>query len=257
VPEPSLTDRLLELVDPRPKEAEAAGFPEVVKLLQKLGPKAWKALDPKSKAALERLTMEYPAVEKAGLEVLQQPKGTWEKLFKPRTSHWKPPGIRLSEQGGKISADFATIPDWVKGTVPQGFGKVALQRSRYSPPDVDPALHYGHESSHVLSGPLFQWAASVPENIGITGMAEHPARSAMEGFAEGASHAMLNRYDTGRRGAPYWAQYYKGNTPKAAKEAYLKSGYLGKDVGSAIRGGETIDQRNVIDLLMSIINMYR
>jgi hypothetical protein len=51
--------------------------------------------------------------------------------------------------------------------------------------------------------------------------------------------------------APYW-QDYKKQFPDL-KDAYLKPGYLGVDVGESIRGGNVPNQQNIIEELISIL----
>lgn len=196
-----------------PAQAEAAPWPEVLKLLTKAAPQEIKALDKGSLAALERLTEAYPSV-----------KGT--RLGQSEFSRWHPPGIT-----GDVS-------DWVRGKHPGGYGDIF----------VTTPLDYAHEGSHAFGGPLHNWAFA---GLGMGGQ----PRAVLEGFAEGSSHGLLDRFGK-LADAPYWRESYKAAEPRL-QQPYLKAGTLCRDVGSDIRSGKTIDQESVINELLQLIDRYK
>jgi hypothetical protein len=233
----------MDLVGLGSGQAEAAPWVDVAKILRRLGPQYYRALSKADKKALEVLTERYPAVRGVDVESVR---GTAiEDLLK--TSSWQPPFMAptMGEWVEQLPTDYKY----------RNYGTIKLKPMYYDS-IADPAMEYGHEASHVFSGPLFDWAAPLRKDRVLGAQVDRPPRATMEGFAEGASHGLLNRYNTGYSGAPYWKSNYK-NSPNILREPYLKAGRLGVDVGQALRGGENVNQREIIDLLMSIVKQYQ
>ena len=266
------SDAILDLLGMGSGEADAAGFPEVVKLLQKLGPAAWKALDPKSKRALELMTESYPALKKGSVSQIP---------FGVGSGHWPPPG--------KYS-----VKDWTEGLLthtdplfdkeirtlgkpvinrfgsqasPYGFSGIdafdigsARGRSSWVSPQhqnttpTTAADIYAHEvPGHAFHGNLQQWSGG-GKDYNFWG---NPTalKGAKEGFSEGMGNALLGKYnfDTSHW---YWPNQFRQAAPYP-KESFVKSGFLGRDAGRAAREGEVIPQQQIIELLLDIINRYK
>ena len=233
-------DALMDLITPGAKSAEAAPWSLVSKVLKYLGPRAWEELGVADKAALEALTEMYPAVRRA--PIYAGPQGM------EKGSAWRFPTSTLdvptwAAGGENLGSAYKNM---LRGDPKRYFGSIRVDPAS----DIeslginDPAVSYAHEAGHVLGGPLAAWTHNYGE----------PRKGVSEGFAEGLSNVLLDRYNKDAS-TWYWPfQYKKG--PEAFKKPYIKAGYLGKDVGSEIRSGNKVDQQNVIELLLDIIKQH-
>jgi hypothetical protein len=235
------SDALLDLVGLGSGQAEAAPWPEVVKLLEKLGPKAWAALDSKSKAAMELMIESYPSLKKSKL--LTQP---------GPSSDWADPVLtKLREKGrGTITmreflAQSPSIKEWVSGSADPGSIRVGTSTSKGGYP-----LAVSHESAHDITGPLYGW---VKPNMG--NQMSTPLRAGQEGFAEGMSNSMLNRFNKDAY-APYWPNHYRAEV-HPLRNTYLDSGKLGRFIGDELRSGNAPPQEDIINMLIKLIQRYR
>ena len=250
------SDAILDLLGVGSGEAEAGVFPEVVKLLQKLGPKAWAALDPKSKKALELMTESYPALRKVPVARLPAGVGSghWRNMDKtPTIEEWAQGTAPMGAEKGLTKTIQRLDPhDIYKLPKPNEYGFVGLDPMDIVGKDT-PAHVYKHEAGgHVFSGPLTEWSGTGDKTW--LGKAT-PTKAVKEGFAEGISNASMGTY-ADAASHWYWPNEFKMAAPRL-KDPFNKAGYLGRDVGKAIRGGEVVPQDQIINLLLDIIKRYK
>jgi hypothetical protein len=192
------------------------------KFLKKLSPGHYYNLNSTDKKALEALTESYPSVKAANLQYgVEDAYGIKElRSLQEHLAGQKPGYILLTD--------------------PQNYTNHPLEKVLSSP-----AISYAHEGGHALTG-----GSSDIANWSKIPLMEGYPKAGVEGFAEGFSHALMGKYNKNVL-APYW-QDYKKQFPDL-KDAYLKPGYLGVDVGESIRGGNVPNQQNIIEELISIL----
>lgn len=231
-------EKLLELANPLPKPAEAAPWPEVFKALMKLAPQEARGMNMATMKALERLTEEYPAVQKAVLTT------------SPGRTFWSPP---FQVAKGK----------WGSGMNPYGYGDINIapytwreNLYRKMGQSVDPkALDYSHEASHALGGEPIASNVDLIHAVTKAGIPYHhiPIGASSEGFAEGLSNTLLDMYNKNARVNYYQDFKYGPPSMNALMKYYLRGGELGADVGSTIRGGGRVDPQSISDALFDIL----
>jgi hypothetical protein len=235
-------DAILDLLGLGSGEAEAAPWNKVVQLLQKIGPEAWAALDKPSKAAMELMTESYPSLKKSKLLTQSGPSSDWAD----------PVLTKLSEKGRRtittreFLAQNPSIEDWVGGSADPGSIHLGGSSSKGGHP-----LALSHESAHDITGPMYGWVNPPMGNQMNTSL-----RAGQEGFAEGMSNAMLNRFNK-KAYAPYWPNNYRAAKDHQLRNAYLDSGKLGRSVGDELRSGTVPAQEDIINMLIKIIQRNR
>lgn len=216
-----------------PKQAEAAPWKDVVKLLTKLKPIEMKALDKTSLRAMEHLTERFPAVKRVPVDIAEQYPTPYSVFQSPAT--------------------WPSIEQWVTGKVP--FGVRRFGRIKLNPAAESVAMDYAHEAGHAFAGPTEDWvrkeATILPARVNKFWT---PDIAGSEGFAEGISNALLNRFGKSAD-TYYWPRVYK-EAPTWLQKPYNEAGYLGRDVGSDLRKGKSVDQQSMIEELIKIINRY-
>jgi len=196
--------------------------------LKKLSPEHYGNLTGVDKRALETLTESYPSVRNTRLE------------YNKSDAFGTPLGEikRLEYLAGKK-------PGTIFLTDPRNYTIHPLEKKLSSPP-----IAYAHEGSHALTGTpseLASWGKFTEPNFS---MYDNPTSLGTEGFAEGASHSMLNKYNK-EVFTPYWQEYK--DYPSDLKDVYIKSGYLGADFGSDLRKGIVPNQEKAIEELLTIL----
>ena len=188
--------------------------------LKKLSPEHFASLSKSDKRALETLTESYPSVRNSSLIT------GLEDAFRDQ---------------------YKNLPEQLIGAKP---GEITLTYPKYYTHPLEkklssPAISYAHEGAHAFtggSGNLAGWTSDLDEF----------ARPSVEGFAEGFSHALLNKFNKDVL-APYWWEY---RAKPGFKDVYTASGYHGVDVANSIKGGNIPDQRDAIQELMNILSRY-
>ena len=196
--------------------------------LKKLSPEHFANLSKTDKRALETLTEAYPSVRNTRLEYNKS------DAF----------GTPLGEIG-KSEYLAGEKPGVIFLTDPQNYISHPLEKKLSSPP-----ISYAHEASHAFTGTPAEFATWGRFKEPNYSMYDNPTALSAEGFAEGLSHSILNKYNK-KVFAPYWQEYKE--YPQDLRNVYLKSGYHGADVGSTLRGGNIPNQQETIEKLLEIL----
>lgn len=220
---------MMDLVNP-----VGAAWESTWPLLKRLSRSHFGDLISKDKRALETLTEMFPSVKNS---ILQE--GTRDIFSAPILRN-----LDRTVQG--------EVPGTISISKPKNYNSV-FERLLSGPP-----MAYAHEASHAVSGnssDLGFWAGLVnsvkqrwKDYIG-----KEVSDAAVEGFAEGSSHAMMDRFNE-LVYAPYWNRLYKHT--ELLQKPYLDAGELGVDFGNSIRAGNPMDQRSTIDQLVDIITKH-
>lgn len=193
--------------------------------------------DRKALEALEAMTENYPSITKAKLDIGQSSLSSHytQNVRDVYSSNMFAEGL----YPGKI---VVNIPHMVEGgSIPNWM--YPLERT--------PWLSYAHEGplGHALTSGSLDIQHWLRTEAGVANPMKEHARAAIEGFAEGGSHGILNKYNKDVF-APYWGSY-KGIQP--LEDIYTTAGSMGVDVGDMTRRGSLPNQREVISNLLSII----
>lgn len=208
----------------------AVWVPTTKNFLKKLSQEHYNALSPVDKRVLDLSTEAIPSVRNAELYY-----GVSDGFYAPPAATTLPEYLKRLNPGG------------IQLTDPQNYIGHRLEK-RLSSPAI--ALMHEGGAGHALTGGsknLSSWGKFTEPNYT---MYDNPSRLAVEGFAEGGSHAAMNKYNK-EVFAPYWQEYK--DYPSDLKDIYIKSGYLGADVGSDLRKGTVPNQEKVIQELLAIL----
>ena len=192
--------------------------------------------DRKALEALEALTESMPSVRNAELNIGQSSLGSsyTQNMRDIYNSHQFAQGLFP----GTIEIN---VPHFIDGEL--STWQYPLERS--------PWLSYAHEGplGHALTSGSLDIRQWMRTQGGMANPMKAHARAAIEGFAEGGSHGVLDKYNKNVF-APYWGEY-KGQQP--LEDIYTTAGALGVDVGNMARRGFLPDQEDVIDTLLRIL----
>lgn len=197
-------------------------------ILQRLNPQ----IASKDLEVLERLSNEFPQIKKVELQV--DPMADFSSWFMP------------------LKEDVSTNSKMWSKNLDTGTIRLGQQPNIAIAPElpISPELAYAHEASHTLSGPLGYWVPQHYKALGLMDTAQ-PARAAMEGFAEGFSHGILNKFNKEARSG-YWYPLYKRDNP--AGEAFKSAGWLGRAFGEPFRKGAIIKPNEPTTELINLVN---